>query len=50
MLYFIRHAQSLFNYDTEDKLQKVMGEKYSKKSPEYLRLKFDEQYLDCGLT
>lgn len=49
MLYFIRHAQSLFNYDT-DELEKAMGEKYSKKSPEYLSLKFDEQYLDCGLT
>lgn len=50
MLYFIRHAQSFFNQDADEKLRETMGEKYSKKSPEFLALKFDKKYLDCGLT
>ena len=50
MFYFIRHAQSQFNYDADIELRNAMGPNFSKKSKEYLELKFHPKYIDSGLT
>lgn len=47
MIYFIRHAQSAFNFDATINLS-LPG--FSKKSSQYLSFKFDPKYCDCGLT
>ena len=50
MFYFIRHAQSKFNFEADIELRDKMGEKFSKFSQEYKELKFDPKYFDCDIT
>lgn len=47
-VYLIRHAQSVYNvacHAEEAKIERGEGE-----SEEYLRIKFDLTYEDCGIT
>lgn len=48
LIYLIRHAESTFNFEADIEL--LSDTTLTKQSPEYLALKFDPKYMDCGLT
>ena len=50
MFYFIRHAQSRFNFEADMQLKEKLGDKFNIYSEEYINVKFDPKYFDCGLT